>query len=130
MPQLPKRSAFTDLPIGLYGIMIGLAALFVIGAWGFAGSDYSGLALAAVTMLFLVAVILPLALFFGAGRRNTTRREMPLREWMNGEFETSQDRVKGSNAMIEILLPLAAVAVGIAVFAIVLHLVPHTTAVV
>jgi hypothetical protein len=128
MPQLPNGSAYSHLPFGLYGIMIGLAALFVVGAWGFAGTDYGGLALAAVTMLFLVAVILPLALFFGAGRQNTTRRNMTLKDWMHGEFETSQDRVKSSNAMIEILLPLGAVAVGIAVFAIVLHLVPHATA--
>ena len=44
-----------------------------------------------------------------------------LREWMTRDFDTWQDRVKGRNAAVEVLLPMAAIAIGMTAFAIVLH---------
>jgi hypothetical protein len=40
---------------------------------------------------------------------------------MAGDFDTWQDRVKGRNAAVEILLPMAAIAIGMTAFAIVLY---------
>jgi hypothetical protein len=45
----------------------------------------------------------------------------PFREWMEGDFDTWQDRVKGRNAAVEVLLPMGAIAIGMTAFAIVLH---------
>jgi hypothetical protein len=47
--------------------------------------------------------------------------EPSFREWMTGSFDTWQDRVKGHNAAVEVLLPMAAIAIGMTAFAIVLH---------
>jgi len=128
MAEPHKRTALSHLPAGLYAVMAGFAALFVIGAWSFADAGYADLTLVAVTMLFIVALVLPLTLFLGAGRQNTTREPTSLKEWVSGDFEELQDNVKSRNAMVEILLPLGAVSIGIVLIAIVMHLVPHATA--
>jgi hypothetical protein len=44
-----------------------------------------------------------------------------LRDWASGSFEIRQDRLKGANAIAEILLPIAAVALGMTVLGIVFH---------
>ena len=67
---------------------------------------------------------IPLALYLVTDETGTRRRRTSFRQWLGGEFETSNEHVRSTNAMVEILLPLAAVAVGIVVFAIVAHLVP------
>ena len=41
--------------------------------------------------------------------------------WLSGEFETWQGRLKGTDAAVEILLPIAAVAFGMTIFGILLH---------
>ena len=45
------------------------------------------------------------------------------RDWAAGGFDTWQDRVKGGNAAAEIVLPIAAAAVGMTAFGIVLRIV-------
>ena len=40
-------------------------------------------------------------------------------DWLSGEFETHTGPVRGSRATVEIILPIAAVAIGLTVFAIV-----------
>jgi len=47
--------------------------------------------------------------------------EASFQEWMTGDFDTWQDRVKGRNAAVEVLLPMAAIAIGMTAFAIVLY---------
>jgi hypothetical protein len=47
----------------------------------------------------------------------------PLGSWLHGEFSTWTDQRKGSSAAIEILLPVAAVAIGITVLGIVFDVV-------
>ncbi len=58
-------------------------------------------------------------------QRNSDERkssdDASLREWMTRDFDTWQDRVKGRNAAVEVLLPMAAIAIGMTAFAIVLH---------
>jgi hypothetical protein len=51
-----------------------------------------------------------------------------LRMWAAGELDTWQDRVKGTNAAVEMLLPVAAVAFGMTAFGIVFGIVLHYTA--
>ena len=42
-------------------------------------------------------------------------------DWAAGQFETWQDSQKGSTAAAEIILPIAAAAVGMTAFALVFH---------
>jgi hypothetical protein len=129
MNDRPNGNSTDRLHPGVYGVMIGLAAVFAIGAWGFADADYTNLVLVVVTGLIATAVAIPLALYLVTWRDGQPGDQSSFKEWMAADFETPQDRVKSSRAMVEILLPIAAVAFGIAVFAIVLHLVPHAAAI-
>jgi hypothetical protein len=123
MTNGPPRQLLSDrLHPGVYAVIVGLACLFAIGAWGFAEAGYTDLVLAVVTGLIIVAIAIPSALALVANRDDETQDRASFRQWMRGEFETSHDRVKGSQALIEIVLPIAAVAVGIGAFAIVAHL--------
>jgi hypothetical protein len=54
----------------------------------------------------------------GAGREQGP----PLRTWLSGDFETWQYRLKGSEAAIQILLPIAAVSFGRTAFGLELYL--------
>ncbi len=50
------------------------------------------------------------------------------RDWAAGEFDTSTGSVKVANATAEILLPIAAVAVGMAVLGLMFHIIARGAA--
>ena len=122
----PNRS--TDrLPIGVFAIVAGFVLWMVLAAWaGFAGSGYSNVALTVVSGLLLVAIAIPFVLWRMV-RANDPDFEhdleppQKLSEWSTSDFETWQDHQKGSHAAAEIILPIAAAAVGMTAFAIVFH---------
>lgn len=124
MASDPKNNASTDkLPLAVYAAVIGCVAWMGLAAWGFAGPGYADLSLAVVTGLLIVVTTIPLILW-RVWRANTDERaddRMSFREWKSSQFETWQDRVKGSNAAVEIVLPIAAAAIGMTVFAVVFH---------
>jgi hypothetical protein len=109
----------------VYAGIVGLALWFALAAWGFAGDGYTDYLLVVVSGFVAVAVALPLILsrIGRADQPLDTRphRGSSFRAWAAGDLDTWQDRLRGSNAAIEILLPLAAVAFGMTLFAIVLH---------
>lgn len=111
-----------DTPSGLHPLVykaaIGLVALFVLAAWVlFDRQDDVELPLAIVALFMLVAVLLPYLLW--RTWRSNQRRPPSLtsnsgfRKWADGSIEVWQSRLKGSDAAIDILLPLAAVALGL-----------------
>ena len=51
----------------------------------------------------------------------TDGKREPFAAWAAGDFETWQDRVKGCDAAAEVILPIAAAAVGMTALAIVFH---------
>jgi hypothetical protein len=119
-----KNSRSTDrLPLVVYGIVIGFVAWMALAAWGFAGPGYADFSLAVVTGLLIVVIAIPLVLW-RVRRANTDERAddaMSFGEWTSSQFETWQDRQKGAIAAIEIILPIAAAAVGMTAFAIIFH---------
>jgi hypothetical protein len=124
MSSDPKNTASTDkVPLVIYAALIGFVAWMALAAWGFAGPGYADFSLAIVTGLLIVAVVIPLILWrvWSANSDTPPDNRMSFGEWRSSQFETWQDRVKGSNAAAEILLPIAAAAVGMTVFAIVFH---------
>ena len=79
-----------------------------------------------VTGLFVVAIAIP-TLCWLTWRRNAkgARDESHPRfgDWAEGELDTWTGPVKGANATVEVLLPIAAVAVGMTVLGLVFHIV-------
>jgi hypothetical protein len=106
----------------------GLAAWFAVSAWVFFDREGQiGLSLAFVSVLLLIAVLLPWSLSLVWKRHHeqaeaqTTKTS--LRDWRTGDFAVWGARLHGTHAAIDVLLPLAAVAFGLtaigSVFAIV-----------
>ena len=90
----PKRGSSSDqLPSVIYLALIGFVAWMALAAWGFAGR----------------------------APPDAPEDRARFSDWAAGEFETWQDSVKGTNAAAEIILPIAAAAVGMTAFAIVFH---------
>ena len=119
----------TDRPHpGLYMIIVLLAVWFVLSAWAFAGGAYTDYLLAVASGLIAIAIAIPAALW-RIWRHHPHEEEEPsgsLRAWAaSSEFRTWQDRVKAKYAAVEILLPVAAVAFGMSIFAIVVHFTAH-----
>ena len=124
-PKDSKNISTDRLPPVIYLAIVGLVSWMILAAWGFAGPGYADVALTVVTGFFIVVIAIPFILWrvARASRDPADRPEAPLRfgDWASGQFETWQDRVKGSNAAAEIILPIAAAAIGMTAFAIVFH---------
>ena len=121
----PNGPSTDQLPYAVYAILAALVLWFVLAAWGFAGPGYVDFSLAVVTFFFVVALAIPFVLW-RVWRANRDPKAEPdqratFADWTAGTFETWQDRVKGSNAAAEIILPIAAAAIGMTAFAIVFH---------
>jgi hypothetical protein len=75
-----------------------------------------------VTGLVLIAVSIPSAIWLASrkGRDpDATLQRSRFRSWLAGDFRTSSDELKASDAAVQILLPIAAVAFGMTAFALV-----------
>ncbi|MDX8525174.1 hypothetical protein RFM68_11695 [Mesorhizobium sp. MSK_1335] len=105
----------------VYFAMIGLAACYALSAWiGFAGSGSDDYLLFVVTGFIVMSVALPAIAgrVWRHHRISAPGRSKALADWLAGEFDAGERPVKASTATIEILLPLAAVALGMTAFAI------------
>jgi hypothetical protein len=103
----------------IYVIVIGLTIWFIGAAWSFSGAGVTDYLLFIVSAFLCVAIGLPLILFRVArarpslqGRSAQGYEQPPLREWMRWRYDTSTGRLSGSNAIAQILLPIAAAAIG------------------
>ena len=121
---LPTRpdTASDELHPLVYRSIVGLTIWLVLSAWAlFSRGDYAGLILSVITLFFLVLVGIPLILWV-TWRHNSdpaSRRVEPFVEWASHAFETWTGRVSGLEASMQILLPIAAVAIGMTIFGLV-----------
>jgi hypothetical protein len=127
-PNQLDTPASDQLPAIIYQAAAGAVLVFVVLAWLFFGGwGQMGLTLAVVSVLFLMALAIPFALWLAwreqQGDESAQDDPASLREWAAGEFGTWQGRLKGANAAIEILLPIAATAVGMLTIGIVFYVV-------
>jgi hypothetical protein len=115
---------------GIYAIVIGLTIWFVAAAWSFIGSGVTDYLLFIVSgFLLCIGIGLPLILFRVArarpslqGRSSSQGYEQPpLRDWMHWRYDTRTERLMGSDAAAQILLPIAAAAVGMTAIGIAYH---------
>jgi hypothetical protein len=106
--------------------IIGLVSMFVAAVWMFFDSDPYGAWLdVVVTGLFVIAIAIP-AMCWLTWRRNADGARgdsLSFRDWAAAEFDTWTGPVKGANATVEVLLPIAAVAVGMTVLGLVFHII-------
>ena len=120
------RPALSELHPYVYAAIAALALWFILSAWTFASDGYTDWLLVVVSAFILIFVALPFVLSRvtrddaddGAPRRT-------FRSWASREFDTWQYRLKGRDAAVEVLLPVAAIAFGMTAFGVILLLVSH-----
>ena len=106
----------------VYLAAVGLGLWFVLAVWiFFYGYTDMETPLWVVSGLFLMTVGIPSAIWLTWRRHGDAQggNSPPLREWAAGEFETAYGRRKAAVAALEMLLPIAAAAVGMTVLGIV-----------
>jgi hypothetical protein len=112
--------------------IIGLVLMFVAAMWTFFASDPYGEWLdVVVTGLFVIAIAIPALLWLTWRRNADGARDVShpsFRDWAAGEFDTLTGPVKGADATAEVLLPIAAVAVGMTVLGLVFHIIANGAA--
>ena len=110
----------------VYWAIVGLVIWFAASAWMFfSAAEYMGLLLTVVTGFFFMAIAIPFAIWL-VWRKNQDPDAMrdesiSLRDWASGEFETWQGRRKATDAAVEIIMPIAAVAFGLTALGIVFY---------
>jgi hypothetical protein len=127
-PLDPQPTTFHP---GVFKGVVLLGALYVLAAWGFAGHGITDMLLVVVSGFFFASIGLVTLLWLT--RRRHPRDDLGDREcrtdsfgrWVGRDVETSTGRVRGSLATIEVLLPIAAVAVGMVAFAVIVHFAGH-----
>jgi hypothetical protein len=128
-PHIPYRSGTIGRPttnFTLWSIVrvIGLTVWLVLSVWAlFSRGTYKGLTLSVITLFFLVLVGIPVILWL-TWRRNTDPHDQhgyvaPFGEWSSRPFETWTGGISGREAAMQILLPIAAVAIGMTIFGLV-----------
>ncbi len=122
-----SQSRSRDLHPVVYVALVGITLWLVLAIWGFGYDGETDYLLTVVTGFLFIAVAIPsmLALMVYRQRardgRKQDRAAKSFREWAAGDFDTWQDHLKGRNAAVEVLLPMAAIAIGMTAFALVLH---------
>ena len=119
----PTKTLFHPI---VYRAIIALAAVLAVSAWGFFADSETGYVLAVVSGFVFMIVALPSLLWrirrHGHDPRlqedGSSERAGSLLEWMRSDFEARQERLKGWDAVAGSLLPIAACALGMLVFAI------------
>jgi len=121
-----NRPVSTHLHPVVYWAIVGLVVWFAASAWTFfSAAEYMGLLLTVVTGFFFMVIAIPLAIWL-VWRKNRNPDAMwgesiSLRDWASGEFETWQGRRKATDAAVEIVMPIAAVAFGLMALGIVFY---------
>lgn len=117
-----SRPVTSRLHPRVFAMIACLALWLALSVWLFAGAGVTDYLLVIVCGFVFVAVMLPFTLSRIARRDGTeldTARTF--HDWSESDFDTWQGRLSGSQAATQILLPIAAVAVGMTIFGITLH---------
>jgi hypothetical protein len=125
--SLQQQPADSVLHPRIYTILIVLAAWFALAVWAFAGGGVTDYLLVIVSGFIFVVVALQLILSRVRRVDDAPERDEPrsLRSWAARDFETWQGKLSGAQAAVQILLPIAAAAVGMTAFGIAFHIAEH-----
>lgn len=108
----------------VYAALAGLAFWLVTAAWIFFSQwGYLRLDLGIVSALVFMLIAIPTMIHLvGQTADRTSSVGRPFGAWLCGYFDISQGRRKSTSATVEILLPMAAAAVGITAIGIVFRI--------
>lgn len=114
----------------VYMLVIALTAWFALAVWSFAGSGIVDYLLFVVSGFIFVAVALPLILACveRADAPAPRDNESTLRDWARWDYDTWTGRLSGGQAATQILLPIAAAAVGMTVIGLIFRFAEHAVA--
>jgi hypothetical protein len=119
-----NKPVFDRLHPKIYAAAVGLVAWFALMAWTlFDSSGYVSLALTFVSVLFLVAVLLPWTLSLVWKKYQMPHEPHPqptsFHDWRAGDFQVWGAKLHCADAAIDVLLPLMAVSFGLTAIGIV-----------
>ncbi|HEY1474586.1 MAG TPA: hypothetical protein VGF53_10945 [Pseudolabrys sp.] len=115
----------------VYRSMVALTIWLVLSVWAFFSTGaYIGLTLAMVTLFFVVLVAIPVIIWktwqHNALPEETREPAESFDAWASQRFATSTGALSGREAAMQILLPIAAVSIGMTIFGLVFYFdVPH-----
>jgi hypothetical protein len=120
----PRRPATGNVHARVYALLIFFAGWFAVAAWSFAGGGLSDYLLVIVSGFIFVVVALQLILSRVRRREDAGEqdRQPSWRDWTAFDFETWAGRLSGTQAAAQILMPIAAAAVGMTAFGIAFHI--------
>jgi hypothetical protein len=110
----------------VYKSVAGLALWFVLSVWVlFNRGPYMVLSIAAITGFFIIVVAIPTVIWL-TWRKSTRGATLPGQErsfldWSHREFQTWTGPLSGREAATQVILPIAAVSLGITAFGLVLY---------
>jgi hypothetical protein len=120
-----NRPTDDELHPRVYEAMIGLTIWLLLSIWFlFDRGAYLGLILAMITVLFLIISGIPTLIWLTWRRNAKTAENRDLesyRAWASHEFATQTGELTGAQAATQILLPLAAVSIGMTIFGLVFY---------
>ena len=115
----------------VYRCIIALTIWLVLSIWTFFNhGGYVGLTLTMITVFFLIAVGIPVLIWktwqHNAPANETRPPKESFETWASQSFATWTGAVSGHEAAMQILLPIAAVSIGMFVFGLVFYVAgPH-----
>jgi len=115
----------------IYQSIVGLTIWLLLSVWVlFSRGAYVGLTLSVITLFFLILVAIPVLIWLTWRRHIDPNQQhnysAPFSEWSSSSFVTWTGGVSGREAAVQILLPIAAVAIGMTIFGLAfLYAVPH-----
>jgi hypothetical protein len=112
-PIRHNRGRSDTLHPRIYQAAAALALWLVLSVWFFfATGPYTSLTLAVVSGFMLVAVGLPFILSRVGDGLDREDHRTSLRDWSHAEFGAWGTRLSGAEAATQVLLPIAAVSIG------------------
>jgi Na+/glutamate symporter len=120
------RSIHDGLHPLVYRTLIGLTVWLVASVWVFFNRGaYVGLTLAVITVFFVVIVGIPVLIWktwqHNAPPDETREPKESFAAWTSQNFATRTGALSGREAAMQILLPIAAVSIGMFVFGLVYY---------
>jgi hypothetical protein len=130
-PAQYNRPVHDGLHPLVYRSMIGLTIWLVLSVWAFFNRGaYIGLTLAMITLFFVILLAIPVVIWktwqHNAPPEETREPAESFDAWASQRFATSTGALSGREAAMQILLPIAAVSIGMTIFGLVFYFdVPH-----
>ncbi len=119
-----KKKASRELHPVIYKGIIALALWLIASIWSLARTSEVDFVLVVVSGFIFFTVLVPATLWWTWRRHQPERKEEEsFQSWMSRPFDMWQGRTSGTDAAVEILLPIAAVAFGMTALALVQHFV-------